>query len=30
MRVVEGAHVLALGRARDASNSGLHSEVGLT
>jgi hypothetical protein len=30
MRVVESAHVLALGRARDASNSRLHSEVGLT
>jgi hypothetical protein len=29
MRVVKGAHVVALGRARDASNARLHSEIGL-
>jgi hypothetical protein len=29
MRVVKGAHVVALGRARDASDAWLHGEVGL-
>jgi hypothetical protein len=30
MRVIKGAHVVALGRTRNASNARLHGEIGLT